>query len=157
MVMLAVSATQEASDMDWIDSVRARLEHAGELPAVLDAAYDAFEDMLGAIEVQQDPSGGAFAAFVMAGAAAANGRNAGPLPAILPERRPGHLAAFRRKLPLPSLPRSASCWPAGSPRRATCRPISATGSPARRPHAMPRASAHCSAEHQSRDQPGHLR
>jgi hypothetical protein len=76
MVMLAVSATQEASDMDWIDSVRARLEHAGELPAVLDAAYDAFEDMLGAIEVQQDPSGGAFAAFVMAGAAAANGRNA---------------------------------------------------------------------------------
>jgi hypothetical protein len=62
--------------MDQIESARARLEDAIELPAVLDAAYDAFEEMLGEIENQQDGGGGAFGAFVMSGAAAANGRNA---------------------------------------------------------------------------------
>jgi hypothetical protein len=59
--------------MEQIESARARLEDAIELPAVLDAAYDAFEEMLREIENQQDGGGGAFSAFVMSGAAAANG------------------------------------------------------------------------------------
>ena len=62
--------------MDPIDTARARVEHAAGLPAVLDAAYEAFEDMLRAIEGQQDPARGAFAAFMMAGAAAARARDA---------------------------------------------------------------------------------
>ena len=78
--------------MDRIDTARARLEHASGLPAVLDAAYDAFEDMLGVIEAQQDPGGGAFAAFVMAGAAAANGRNAVAAAPSLPPAPSGDLA-----------------------------------------------------------------
>ena len=62
--------------MDMITAARARLEHATGLPAILDAAYDAFEDMLPAIEAQQDPGSAAFTAFVMSGASAANGRDA---------------------------------------------------------------------------------
>jgi len=77
--------------MNRIDAARARLEHATGLPAVLDAAYDAFEDMLTAIEAHQDPSTGAFAAFVMAGAAAANGRNAVAAAPSLPPAPSGDL------------------------------------------------------------------
>jgi hypothetical protein len=62
--------------MDRIGCARARLESADDLPAILDAAYDAFEDMLTVIEHHQDPDGGAFAAFVMSEAAAIGGRNA---------------------------------------------------------------------------------
>jgi hypothetical protein len=62
--------------MDCIESVRARVEQAIGLPAVLDAAYEAFEQLLAAIISQQDRGGGAFAAFVMSGTAAANGRDA---------------------------------------------------------------------------------
>jgi hypothetical protein len=63
-------------DMDTITAAGARLEQATGLPAILDAAYDAFEDMLSAIEAQQDPGSVAFTAFVMSGASAANGRDA---------------------------------------------------------------------------------
>jgi hypothetical protein len=62
--------------MDTITAAGARLEHATGLPAILDASYDAFEDMLPAIETQQDPGSAAFTAFVMSGASAANGRDA---------------------------------------------------------------------------------
>src|SRR5580693_10509114 len=62
--------------MDTITAAGARLERATGLPAILDAAYDAFEDMLPAIEAQQDPGSAAFTAFVMSGASAANGRDA---------------------------------------------------------------------------------
>ena len=62
--------------MEAITAAGARLERATRLPAILDAAYDAFEDMLPAIEAQQDPGGFAFTAFVMSGASAANGRDA---------------------------------------------------------------------------------
>jgi len=61
--------------MDTVTAAKARLEHATGLPAVLDAAYDAFEYMLPAIEAQQDPGSAAFTAFVMSGASAANGRD----------------------------------------------------------------------------------
>jgi hypothetical protein len=62
--------------LDTLTAVGARLEHATGLAAILDAAYDAFEDMLPAIEAQQDPGSAAFTAFVMSGASAANGRDA---------------------------------------------------------------------------------
>ena len=75
--------------MDPIDAARARLEHAVELSAVLDAAYETFEEMLRAIEDQQDPAGGAFAAFVMSGAAAASGRDALAAAPSLPPAAPG--------------------------------------------------------------------
>ncbi len=62
--------------MHTITAAGARLEHATGLPAILDAAYDAFEDMLPAIEAQQYADSAAFTAFVMSGASAANGRDA---------------------------------------------------------------------------------
>lgn len=62
--------------MNQIATARERLEQATGLSAILSAAYDAFDDMLSAIEELQDPGGGAFAAFVMSGASAASGRDA---------------------------------------------------------------------------------
>lgn len=53
-----------------------RLQHAVGLADVLDAAYDAFEDMLQAIRAREDPASGLFAAFMMAAASAADGRDA---------------------------------------------------------------------------------
>jgi hypothetical protein len=63
-------------DADRITVARKRLEQAAGLSAVLGAAYEAFEDMLLALEDLQDPGGGAFAAFMMSGASAASGRDA---------------------------------------------------------------------------------
>ncbi len=57
-------------------AVTARLENAGDLAGIVSAAYQAFEVMVPLIEDQQDPAGGAFTAFVMAAAYAANGRDA---------------------------------------------------------------------------------
>ena len=62
--------------MDRIAEARARLEQAGDLPGILDAAYEAFEAMLPVIHGQEDRAGGGFAAFVMSAASAANGRDA---------------------------------------------------------------------------------
>ena len=61
--------------MDRIATARARIEQAGDLAGVLDAAYDAFEDMLAVIRHHQERDMGAFAAFVLAAAAAGNGRD----------------------------------------------------------------------------------
>lgn len=62
--------------MDAIAAANARLAQAGDVPAILGAACDAFETMLPLIEKQQEPTSGAFTAFVMAAAIAANGRDA---------------------------------------------------------------------------------
>ncbi len=87
--------------MDQLAVTRARLEQASGLPAILDAAYDAFEDLLSAVEDQQDPDGGGFAAFVMSGAAAANGRDAVAGAPSLPLTGPGDAARPKsRALPL---------------------------------------------------------
>jgi hypothetical protein len=91
VAMLAAFITKEASAMNPINVARARLDQAAGLPAILDAAYDAFEEMLRAIADQQDPVGGAFAAFVMAGAAAANGRDAVAAAPSLPPAASGDL------------------------------------------------------------------
>jgi hypothetical protein len=74
--------------MGQIAVARERLEQATGLPAILSAAYDAFEDMLPVIEDLQDPGGGAFAAFVMSGASAASGRDAVAAAPSLPPASP---------------------------------------------------------------------
>jgi hypothetical protein len=79
--------------MDRIESTRARIEQATGLPAILDAAYDAFEQLLTAITSQQDRGGGTFAAFVMSGTAAANGRDALAAAPSLPPVSSGDLAS----------------------------------------------------------------
>jgi hypothetical protein len=63
-----------------------RLQHATALTAVLDAAYDAFEQMLLAIRVHENPANGLFAAFVMTAASAADGRDAVAFAPSLPPR-----------------------------------------------------------------------
>lgn len=84
--------------MDRIAAASIRLEHAGDVPAILAAAYDAFEDMLPVLHDQQDPAGGAFTAFVMAAALAANGRDAvlhaSSLPPAAPSRNIGEARAL---------------------------------------------------------------
>jgi hypothetical protein len=91
--MLVVSTAQEAGDMDQIQSARVRLKQATGLRAVLDAAYDAFEELLGALEEQEERGGGAFAAFVMSATAAANGRDALAAAPSLPPAPSGDLAS----------------------------------------------------------------
>jgi hypothetical protein len=93
--------------MDTITAAGARLEHAARLPAILDAAYDAFEDMLPAIEAQQDPGSAAFTAFVMSGASAANGRDAIAAAPSLP-------AAARRVVTTTSTPATVTAHQAAA-------------------------------------------
>jgi hypothetical protein len=62
--------------MTCIPATLQRLQHAAGLAAILDAAYDAFEDMLQAIRSHEDQASGLFAAFLMAAASAADGRDA---------------------------------------------------------------------------------
>jgi len=47
---------------------RERLHHATALTAVLEAAHDAFEQMLVAVRAHENPASRLFAAFVMAAA-----------------------------------------------------------------------------------------
>ena len=66
------------------------LRQASGLPAVLDAAYNAFEDMLPVLRTYDDPADGGFAAFVMSAASAADGRDAlGWAPSLPPRRLSG--------------------------------------------------------------------
>ena len=62
--------------MASLHRARAQLEHAVGLPAVMDAASDAFENLLTVIREHEDPANGLFAAFMFAAASAANGRDA---------------------------------------------------------------------------------
>jgi hypothetical protein len=75
--------------MNDLAVVRARLEQASDLPAILDAAYEAFESMLLLIHGQQDQARAGFAAFVMAAASVANGRDAVASAPSLPPAAPG--------------------------------------------------------------------
>jgi hypothetical protein len=74
--------------MERIAVARTRLVQASDLPAMLDAAYRAFEAMLPVIHAQEDRAGGGFAAFVMAAASAANGRDAIASAPSLPRAAP---------------------------------------------------------------------
>jgi hypothetical protein len=91
--------------MTRIDAAQQRLEQASDLAAVLDAAYEAFEGMVSVIHRVQDPASGLFAAFVMAAASAANGRNALALAPSLP----GH--------PLATVPAGQQSWSGEPPER----------------------------------------
>ena len=61
--------------MSRITTARTRLEAADGLAATLDAAYESFESILAVLRHHQERSGPAFPAFVLAAAAAANGRD----------------------------------------------------------------------------------
>src|ERR1035438_8815383 len=75
------------ADMTFLISARDRLEQAAGPAAVLAAAYDAFEGMRLAFRVHEDPASGLFAAFVMAAASAADGRDAVAFAPSMPPRR----------------------------------------------------------------------
>jgi hypothetical protein len=62
--------------MTGIAMTRQRLEGAGSLPVLLDAAYAAFEEVMSAIRDYQDRAGGSFTALAFAAAAAGDGRDA---------------------------------------------------------------------------------
>lgn len=122
--------------MSLITAAQHRVQQANGLAAVLDAAYEAFEAMLSALEALQDPASGLFAAFVMAAASAANGRNAVALAPSLPGQpllavpaggrpwpgeRPEHLAglvAGLSHLVAGRLARAAACAPESGDRAA---------------------------------------
>jgi hypothetical protein len=75
--------------MTLIPRTQQRLRHAAGLPAILAAGYDAFEDMLLAVRAHEDPAGGLFAAFMMAAAAAADGRDALGFAVVAAVSQPG--------------------------------------------------------------------
>jgi hypothetical protein len=60
--------------MQDIGSMRARVEAAGELAGLLEAAWDGFGLLVSACRGCQERAGGLFAAFAFAAAAAAQGR-----------------------------------------------------------------------------------
>jgi hypothetical protein len=91
--------------MTVMETAQQRLRGADGLVAVLDAAYAAFEGMVSVIHPVQDPASGLFAAFVMAAAAAADGRNALALAPSLP----GH--------PLLAAPAEQQSWSGEPPER----------------------------------------
>lgn len=61
--------------MTCLRNASQRLDHAAGLAAIMDAAYDGFEDMLAVLRAYEDQAGSLFAAFMLAAAAAA-GRDA---------------------------------------------------------------------------------
>jgi hypothetical protein len=64
-----------------------RLRQASGVASILGAAHEAFESMLAAIWSQEDPATGLFAAFMMAAALAADGRDAVAFAPSMPPRR----------------------------------------------------------------------
>jgi len=62
--------------MSQICELHHRLGRAGNLPSVLAVAYEAFDGILLAIRSRENPAADLFAAFVMAAASAADGRDA---------------------------------------------------------------------------------
>lgn len=73
--------------MSGMHAVSGRLRDANDLPTILDAAYNAFEEMLAVIRAHEDPAGGMFTALVMAAGSAADGRGAILLSPSLPPHR----------------------------------------------------------------------
>jgi hypothetical protein len=61
--------------MDRMTIARDRLAQAADLPALLAAACDAFEDIIATLRRHQDDCADAFPAFILAAAAAGNGRD----------------------------------------------------------------------------------
>ena len=79
--------------MNRIAAARIRLTSAEGVPAVLAAAYDAFEDILLVVRHHEERAGTEFPAFVLAALDAASGRDwLGDAPSLPPVARP-HPAA----------------------------------------------------------------
>jgi hypothetical protein len=72
--------------MRCIFAIRDRVQAAVGLPAVLDATYVAFEEMLTVIHAHQNPGSTMFVPFMMAAAHAAGGRDAVLFAPSLPPR-----------------------------------------------------------------------
>jgi len=70
-----VTSNQGRVAMNPTPFIRQRLEDARDLAEILTAAYDAFDDMLSAFDRYENGPGPFYAALVMAGPAAAGGRN----------------------------------------------------------------------------------
>jgi len=62
--------------MTCLSAARSRLQAAGDLSSILDAAYVAFENMLAVIRPHQELGSVAFVPFMMASMCAANSRDA---------------------------------------------------------------------------------
>jgi len=73
--------------MASVNGVQERLARASGLPELLDAAYDAFGDLLTVIRRHDEPDGEWFIPMVLAAASAANGRDAVGWAPSLPARR----------------------------------------------------------------------
>ena len=70
--------------------IRQRLEEARSLAEILSACYDAFDEMLSAFDHYENGRGPFYAALIMAGPAAADGRNTiGVAPSFPPPDRDG--------------------------------------------------------------------
>jgi hypothetical protein len=95
--LTASASEREDSQMHRIAQVRTRLDAARGMPEVLSASCQAFEQLLATIREHEERAGGLFAAFVMAAASAADGRDALiaapslllPLPAARTRSAPG--------------------------------------------------------------------
>jgi hypothetical protein len=61
--------------MASMSGLQERLARASSVPELLDAAYEAFEDVLTVVRQHDDPGGGLFIPMVMAAGSAADGRD----------------------------------------------------------------------------------
>jgi len=98
--------------MTSIDGVHERLARACGLPELLDAAYDAFEDMLTVIRQHDEPDGEWFIPMVAAAASAANGRDAVGWAPSLPSPRL-HPEQAEENAPHPVTAQAAADWAGG--------------------------------------------
>lgn len=64
------------ADGRWFEAMADDLRQVRGVPQILDATYQVFEVMLAVTRQHQDPGDGLFAAYVMAAASAADGRDA---------------------------------------------------------------------------------
>jgi len=86
----AVDFDQGRDAMNPTPLIRQRLEEARSLAEILSACYDAFDEMLSAFDRYQSGCGPFYAALIMAGPAAADGRNTiGVAPSFPPPDRDG--------------------------------------------------------------------
>ena len=127
-----------------------RFGQARDLASVLDAACDAFEEILAVIGDYEDASDGLVVPFLLAATQAANGRDAVLFAPSLPARRlhqpqrwgRSWSGGARRTSP-PLSPACASCSPPGWHTPPPPRLMWPTGPPARTPPATPSRSTPC--------------
>jgi hypothetical protein len=84
--------------MTYITTIGNRLRQARSLAAVLDAAYDGFEEIMSATRRHQDNDTDMFAALMFAAAGAADGRDAVAVAPSLPPGRPSGQPTAGEKL-----------------------------------------------------------